>query len=437
MISFLRTGALLALAALLPATVSAQPFTSYLPPSDPATFTTPTAAGASSLSPSQLFGHLNVITFELVSEDRDGIGTFEVPETLPDSIVFPITKLADNPLSYDELTPRGGTMGPDGLFYFIGSYAQDGKRFGLFSLDTEAPGASPTAVHDSLHTGLLATGLEIPVGIGYAPETGNAVLVTRLCAEVEGTYYQSLLYPLDFEAGTLGAPTELKDSEELGPEDDGVCLFSASWDEGGAVFGADSGRDIVSLDAQSGLLTDRYPVTSDSTESIERVQSATFDAAQQAHLLFPFTVARDSADVIKAAFSRAFHCTTEDGCDFRGYVVDTIEDGVLPVEVLTAAALPDRSVAAGPDGPHAGGLSLDVYPNPTSARAAVVLTLAAPEAVRVAVYDLLGREVATLHDGWGDRLRLQLDSASLPAGLYIVEAQGETFRSVRKVIVTR
>lgn len=436
MIPSLRLGALLTLTALLSTAALAQPFTSPLAPFEPAELTLPPSAEVYSLEPSRLFGHLNVITFGLASEERDGIGTFDVPETLPDSLVIPITKLADNPLPYEELTPRGGTMGPADLFYFLSSYGEGGRRFGLFALDPEDPGSGYATVHDSLHTGLFASGLEVPAGIGYAPETGHAVLVTKLCAEVEGTYYQSLLYPFDLVAGTLGEPTELKDPEALAPEDDGVCLFSASWDEGGAVFGADSGRDLVALDAESGLLLHRYPITSDTTETIERVQSATFDAAQQAHLLFPFSVTKDSAGAILAAYTRAFLCTTGEGCDFRGYVVDTIEDGVLPVEVLTAAVLPDRTVATS-SGPRAGGLTLEVYPNPVSHRASIALSLAAPEAVRVAVYDLLGREVATLYDGRGSELRLEFDGARLPAGLYIVEARGETFRSVRKVAVAR
>ncbi len=84
-------------------------------------------------------------------------------------------------------------------------------------------------------------------------------------------------------------------------------------------------------------------------------------------------------------------------------------------------------------------VALDAYPNPFAERATVALTLGAAQQVTVAVYDVLGREVAVLHDGpltVGDH-RFTLGAVSLPTGAYLVRAEGEGFRAARRVSVVR
>ncbi|MEM8601812.1 MAG: choice-of-anchor B family protein, partial [Bacteroidota bacterium] len=67
------------------------------------------------------------------------------------------------------------------------------------------------------------------------------------------------------------------------------------------------------------------------------------------------------------------------------------------------------------------------FPNPFSRHTSLTLALPAPERVRVHVYDLLGRRVATLLDGTVDAATLTLDGTALPSGAYVVRVQGETF----------
>jgi hypothetical protein len=80
-----------------------------------------------------------------------------------------------------------------------------------------------------------------------------------------------------------------------------------------------------------------------------------------------------------------------------------------------------------------------VAPNPASGRAAVAFTLEAPTAVRLALYDVLGRAVATLdagHLGAGPH-RITLDVSRLPAGVYVWRlVAGERTEAVR-LTVTR
>lgn len=70
------------------------------------------------------------------------------------------------------------------------------------------------------------------------------------------------------------------------------------------------------------------------------------------------------------------------------------------------------------------------YPNPFHGTAAFSLDLAEAQHVTVEVFDVLGRRVARLHDGplsAGEPHQFTLDGRSLPSGLYVVRATGETF----------
>jgi hypothetical protein len=80
--------------------------------------------------------------------------------------------------------------------------------------------------------------------------------------------------------------------------------------------------------------------------------------------------------------------------------------------------------ASAPREPDAGGIMLDVAPNPVRRSASVALMLERSSAVRVAVYDALGRQVALLHDGPLDAGEHHFRwDASAPAGMYVVSAQ--------------
>ncbi len=61
------------------------------------------------------------------------------------------------------------------------------------------------------------------------------------------------------------------------------------------------------------------------------------------------------------------------------------------------------------------------YPNPFRQQTALSFTLPSPERVRLAVYDVLGREVAVLFDGTAEagRHEATLDGSGLPSGVYL------------------
>jgi trimeric autotransporter adhesin len=80
------------------------------------------------------------------------------------------------------------------------------------------------------------------------------------------------------------------------------------------------------------------------------------------------------------------------------------------------------------------------YPNPFSSSATIAISLAQAQAVRLEVFDVLGRRVAVLHDGLlaeGTGHRFTLDAAGLAAGRYLVRASSERFLKIRGVSVVR
>lgn len=108
-------------------------------------------------------------------------------------------------------------------------------------------------------------------------------------------------------------------------------------------------------------------------------------------------------------------------------------DACEPVSADSDAATPDKTTL------------LDVYPNPvgTSGRTAVTVPfyLAESGPVRITVYDILGREVATLVDavrGAGlDRVTWQVPKGVRASGLYLVQLRAGPASWTQQVLVVR
>ncbi|MEM6326311.1 MAG: T9SS type A sorting domain-containing protein [Bacteroidota bacterium] len=79
-------------------------------------------------------------------------------------------------------------------------------------------------------------------------------------------------------------------------------------------------------------------------------------------------------------------------------------------------------------------------PNPFSTTTSLQLSLDATTALRVAVFDALGREVMKLHEGTlqAGTYNLRLDGSNLPPGLYLVRAtDGRGATVTRSVALSR
>lgn len=90
---------------------------------------------------------------------------------------------------------------------------------------------------------------------------------------------------------------------------------------------------------------------------------------------------------------------------------------------------------------RSASLSLSISPNPSAGAHMVVRVsrLHAPidQPIRVALYDLLGRQVALLHDDrtYSDPLRLALSTKDLPPGMYLLRASTIDDEATLRVIV--
>lgn len=87
-----------------------------------------------------------------------------------------------------------------------------------------------------------------------------------------------------------------------------------------------------------------------------------------------------------------------------------------------------------------GRTSLTASPNPVRDAARVRFTTATAQDVTVAVYDVTGRQVATLFQGAvaaDQTIEARLDAANLPSGVYVVRATGTDVNLVQQVTVIR
>ncbi len=110
--------------------------------------------------------------------------------------------------------------------------------------------------------------------------------------------------------------------------------------------------------------------------------------------------------------------------------------------VFTAVFTPS-TVASEPgpstDLPGTHALS-NAYPNPFNPQTRFTLRVAEAQDVRVALYDVRGRQVAVLHDGplaAGAAHPFEVDGRALPSGTYVVAVEGERFRDRLQVSLVK
>ncbi|WP_157942192.1 T9SS type A sorting domain-containing protein [Salinibacter altiplanensis] len=89
-----------------------------------------------------------------------------------------------------------------------------------------------------------------------------------------------------------------------------------------------------------------------------------------------------------------------------------------------------------------GAYRLSTYPNPVRERATVGLAVKEQQDVQVRLYDVLGRQIATLHDGLlpaqeVQRLQLDVSTTGLTSGTYFLRVTGEDFATTEQITVVR
>ncbi len=82
----------------------------------------------------------------------------------------------------------------------------------------------------------------------------------------------------------------------------------------------------------------------------------------------------------------------------------------------------------------------EAYPNPFQQQSTFTLSLAESQAVTAEMYDLQGRRIRTLHDGYleADQLhRFTVNGSYLAAGTYFIHVRGATFFETRQVVLVK
>ena len=119
---------------------------------------------------------------------------------------------------------------------------------------------------------------------------------------------------------------------------------------------------------------------------------------------------------------------------------DTDSGELIASQTFTITKSPTEQAEANAlDAPRTHVLT-DPQPNPAVGRSRLTLEVGETQAVRVEVFDALGRQVAVLYDGTvqaGAAQDLVFDGSDLPAGVYVVRTVGETFSDTRIVTLTR
>jgi len=149
--------------------------------------------------------------------------------------------------------------------------------------------------------------------------------------------------------------------------------------------------------------------------------------------------------------------------------ISTYKELVIPISYNDDSVVPDTGVIAVDifplSGPHAGSaftvddfgldLTTDVserspglpdafslhqnYPNPFNPTTKIVYDIPVSSHVRLAVYDILGREVATLvneHEAPG-RYRADLDASGLPSGMYFYRIEAGGFIQTNSMMLVK
>lgn len=81
----------------------------------------------------------------------------------------------------------------------------------------------------------------------------------------------------------------------------------------------------------------------------------------------------------------------------------------------------------------------DAYPNPFNPTTAIAFDLPLGSEVRLAVYDMLGREVARLVDGYREAgvHQVTFDATHLPSGVYLYRMQAGGFEDARLITLMK
>jgi hypothetical protein len=222
-----------------------------------------------------------------------------------------------------------------------------------------------------------------------------------------------------------------------------VGLF-ADWAVGDAqqnLGGFDESTNLLYVYDESETSTNYFGIAALGVADVAGWTLATDGAASDSSLFAGMTTAgelleqpQDARTVIGLG---PFDLAPGDSADVRWAMVA----GVSQEDIVASAQAAQQAVfVASETAPPEQAFALaPVFPNPAASHATVRLDLPSARAVRVAVFDVLGRRVAVLHDGplGAGAHRLRLDASALPIGTYFVRVEAGGMQRAQPFTVVR
>jgi len=115
-------------------------------------------------------------------------------------------------------------------------------------------------------------------------------------------------------------------------------------------------------------------------------------------------------------------------------------DGVVALHNCNEEGTIQEGVIVGTPGNNQGGISLDIYPNPSIGPINVELVTDKEEFLTLEVLDMSGRTVKAMFNqvaNAGQVYRLEFNGSNLPNGMYITKLASDSEISIKKVMIAR
>lgn len=330
--------------------------------------------------------------------------TYSDPDPSDDAVSASVGTIGSSFYVYDPSVPgydvlTSASASPDALAAWQGAFAQvtgTGGAAPVISYDYESVEPNVPATFYGRQAAETKLALRLDGTLASGARVGDRTALLRLLADAEAGW-------------------DRHDLSELMPPNGEVALLALV----GERDGAPHRQGVLSLPTQlSGVRT--VPVAFLATGA--GALTISWDAAvlPQGWTATLRDLATSAESDLAVAGSYAFEAEATDWTD-RFEIL-------LSATAVAAEGAPEASASVG-----------DVYPNPAVGAARLGVRLAAAERVTATVYDALGRQVAVAFDGdltVGNQT-VDLATATLAPGVYVVRVEGETFAASRRLVVTR
>ena len=377
------------------------------------------------------YGHHNKPGGENAPPDHDVFGYFDPTD--------PFTAFESEPYGAANNSFAGTIAGDGLLYYMLQVEGAEKDTLGTYDFDTQTIGPHRAiTVYDQGGVEMDAVSIPQWVDAGINTETGNIILLARAGACTTET--GGALWELDLNTLEAHFMLQFTDVDN--------CPLSGAYDnENNRFVGMvpDAGFEgFYQADLTTGETVGTIPLPGDMNENAvaQFIQSGATDyklnddPSDNAMWIFLFE------GVNPNIISTARQITFDGDGIINGQVnYGEINDEFAYVEVTTAGF---PNIAPAPNvSTEQGALPrtfefVGVYPNPFRSAATVMLRSDEPaENVSVRVYDVLGREVAVLHDGplSASTHHFGLEASNLPVGMYLVSVRSGDFSQTQKVVL--